>query len=285
MSKNSIVLLLIFLLAFDVFVWGQIIFNSPQKDRSDIYFLNVGQGDSELAVLEGNIKVLIDGGPNKAVINELDKILRSTDRYIDLVVLSHSQTDHFMGLIDVFKRYNVGAFIFSGRESDSASFKELKKIIEQKNVPMVALGEGDKIKHLEDEFFVFAPNKDSLESSNVNDTTLVLQLISQKLKTLFTGDTEGNIEKDLIAKYGNGLRSDILKVAHHGSKYSSSDNFLKIVDPGISVIEVGKNSYGHPTPETLSRLANIGSQIFNTYKDNTVKITIKEGKAYVFTQN
>lgn len=285
MSKNSIVLLLIFLFAFDVFVWGQIIFNSPQKDRSDIYFLNVGQGDSELAVLEGNIKVLIDGGPNKAVINELDKILRSTDRYIDLVVLSHSQTDHFMGLIDVFKRYNVGAFIFSGRESDSASFKELKKIIEQKNVPMVALGEGDKIKHLEDEFFVFAPNKDSLESSNVNDTTLVLQLISQKLKTLFTGDTEGNIEKDLIAKYGNGLRSDILKVAHHGSKYSSSDNFLKIVDPGISVIEVGKNSYGHPTPETLSRLANIGSQIFNTYKDNTVKITIKEGKAYVFTQN
>jgi len=285
MSKNGIILLLIFLLVFDIFIWWQIVFNAPEKSKSDVYFLNVGQGDSELAVLEGDIKVLIDGGPNKAVINELDKVLRPTNRYIDLVILSHPQTDHFMGLIDVFRRYNVGAFIFSGRESDSASFKELKEIIEQKNVPIIALGEGDKIKHLEDEFFVLAPNKDALESSNVNDTTLVLQLISQKLKTLFTGDTEGNIEKNLIAKYGNNLRSDILKVAHHGSKYSSSDNFLKIVDPEISVIEVGKNSYGHPTPETLNRLANIGSQIFNTYKNNTVKVTLKEGKAYVFAQN
>ncbi|MFA5386160.1 MAG: MBL fold metallo-hydrolase [Candidatus Paceibacterota bacterium] len=284
MSKNSTVLLVIFLAVFDAFVWWQIIFNAPQKDKSDIYFLNVGQGDGELAVLDGNIKVLIDGGPNNSVPGELDKGLRSTDRYIDLVVLSHPQTDHFMGLVDVFKRYNVGAFIFSGRETENASFKELENIIKRRNVQVVILEEGDRIKHLQEEFVVLAPDKNSLESSNVNDTTLVLQLISQKLKILFTGDAEGNIEKDLVAKYGNNLRSDILKVAHHGSKYSSSDDFLRIIDPKISVIEVGKNSYGHPTPETLSRLANVGSQIFTTLQNGTVRVTLKDGKVYVFVR-
>ncbi|PIU99090.1 hypothetical protein COS59_01615, partial [Candidatus Wolfebacteria bacterium CG03_land_8_20_14_0_80_36_15] len=119
MSKNGIILLLIFLFAFDGFLWWQIVFGAPFKDRSDIYFLNVGQGDSELLVLPGNIKVLIDGGPNKNVIYELEKVLKPTDRYIDLVILTHSEADHLTGLIDVFKRHRVGVFIFNGRLATS----------------------------------------------------------------------------------------------------------------------------------------------------------------------
>jgi len=284
MSKNKAILLILFLFVFDVFVWEQIIFNAPKKDRSDLYFLNVGQGDSELVILEGNIKILIDGGPSGKIVSELEKIIKPIDRYLDLVILTHPQTDHFTGLIDVLKRYQVGAFIYNGLDSDSASFKELRSIIEKRNVSKIVLAEGDKIKHLQDEFIVLSPNKNILQDSNINDTCLVLQLISQKTKALFTGDLEGKIEKELVNKYGDNLRSDILKVPHHGSKYSSTDTFLQVIKPKISVIEVGKNSYGHPASETLNRLANIGSQIFNTYKNDTVKIILKEGKAYVFTR-
>ncbi len=283
MSNNKIILLLIFLFAFDIFLWWQV-FNQPLKNRSEIYFLNVGQGDSELVTLDGNVKVLIDGGPNKSVVYELEKFLQPIDRYIDLVILSHPQTDHFTGLIDVLKRYQVGTFIFNGREADSAAFKELENVIKQKNIPVVILGEGDKIEHLNDKFIVFAPDKNSLESLSLNDACLVLQLETQKLKALFTGDTEEKTEKDLIAKYGNILQSDILKVSHHGSKYSSSDDFLKVVKPKISVIEVGKNSYGHPSNEALNRLANIGSQIFNTLQNGTLKVDLKDGKAYIFAK-
>ncbi len=285
MVKNSAILLLIFIFVFDCFLWGEIIWGGHPKNESEIYFLNVGQGDSELISLDGNVKVLVDGGPNKNVIYELEKIFQPIDRYIDLVVLTHPQTDHFLGLIDVLKRYGVGAFIFSGRLSDSASFKELEAIINQKKIPILTLAEGDKIKHFKDRIIVIAPNENSLESSEINDTTLVFNLESQGVKALFTGDLGGKVEKSLSEKYGSALESDILKVGHHGSKYSSSLDFLKAVNPKISVIEVGKNSYGHPTPETLSRLANIGSQIFDTLKNGTVKLTLKDGKAYIFTQN
>ena len=284
MSKNRILLLLIFLIAFDAFLWWQIVFGAPFKDRSDIYFLNVGQGDSELLALSGNIKVLIDGGPNKNVIYELEKVLKPTDRYIDLVILTHSEADHLTGLIDVFKRHRVGVFIFNGRLATSAAFEELTKIISQRKIPIVILSEGNKIAHLKDKIIVIAPDKNNLKASKLNDTSLVLKLESQGLSVLFTGDIGNKIEKSLLGKYASDLNVDILKVAHHGSKYSSSPEFLKIAAPKLAIIEVGKNSYGHPTSEVLSRLANIGSQVFRTDLNGTLKLILKEGKIYAFAQ-
>jgi len=284
MSKNGIILLLIFLFAFDAFLWWQIVFGAPFKDRSDIYFLNVGQGDSELLVLPGNIKVLIDGGPNKNVIYELEKVLKPTDRYIDLVILTHSEADHLTGLIDVFKRHRVGVFIFNGRLATSAAFEELTRIISQRKIPIVILSEGDKIAHLKDKIIVIAPDKNNLKASKLNDTSLVLKLESQGLSVLFTGDIGNKIEKSLLGKYASDLNVDILKVAHHGSKYSSSPEFLKIAAPKLAIIEVGKNSYGHPTAEVLNRLASIGSQVFRTDLNGTLKLILKEGKIYAFAQ-
>ena len=102
-SFNRLILIVVFLIAFDFFVWGLIIFG-PINKSLEIYFLDVGQGDSELVILPNGPKILIDGGPNNKVIANLASILRPTDRYIDLVMLSHPQTDHFTGLIDVLKR-------------------------------------------------------------------------------------------------------------------------------------------------------------------------------------
>ena len=115
LNLNRLILIMIFLVVFDFFIWGLIVFE-PINKNLQVYFLDVGQGDSELVILPNGPKVLIDGGPNNKVINELASVLRPTDRYIDLVILSHPQTDHFTGLIDVLKRYQIGAFIFNGRE-------------------------------------------------------------------------------------------------------------------------------------------------------------------------
>ena len=145
LNRNHLILFLIFLAVFDFLIWKSIILNKPNSD-TEIYFLDVGQGDSELVILPGGIKVLIDAGPNSKVVNELESILRPTDRYIDLLVLSHPETDHFNGFIDVLKRYQVGAFIYNGRAGTAQSWKELAKIVEENKIQVFIFGQGDKIK-------------------------------------------------------------------------------------------------------------------------------------------
>jgi len=280
-NRNWVILLVLFLIIFDGFVWSEILFRGPNKN-TEIYFLDVGQGDSALIILPGNTKILIDGGPNNKIINELTAILRPTDRYIDLMILSFSQTDHFSGLIDVLKRYRVGGFIFNGRRGNAGSWLELTKILREKGVPILILASKDKIRHLDNQFNFLWPEKDFIQSRELNETALVPLLQSQGVKVLFTGDIDTKIEKYLLKKHGLGLDVDILKVAHHGSKYSSGENFLQAVSPKVAVIPVGKNSYGHPTKEVLSRLALVGAQIFRTDKDGTVKLIINSQEINIF---
>jgi competence protein ComEC len=276
---NWVILIILFFVIFNIFIWTQIIFGGSSKNI-EIYFLDVGQGDSELVVLPNNVKILIDGGPNNKVVGELSSILRPTDRYIDLVILSHPQTDHFAGLIDVLQRYKVGAFISSGRSGPAQSFKDLEKTIRENKIPTIALGEGDKINYLGSRFDVLSPSFNLLQSAKPNDWGLALKMASGGIKALFAGDIDSKIEENLALKYD--LDIDILKVSHHGSKFSSSKSFLEKATPQISVIEVGKNSYGHPTEQTLKNLASIGSQIFRTDRDGTIKLLINNEQVNVF---
>lgn len=278
---NWIILIILFLAVFDVFIWGQIVFSAPNKN-TEVYFLDVGQGDSELAVLPGNVKILIDAGPNRKVLDELTSALSPFDRYIDLVVLSHPQLDHFAGLIDVLKRYQVGAFVFNGRRGETAAFGDLEKIIQENKIPVIVLGEKDKIKYQDSRFDVLSPSKNLLSSAELNDTTLVMRLLSQNAKILFTGDIDSKIENYLAEKYE--LDVDVLKIAHHGSKFSSSEEFLRAATPKLTIIEVGKNSYGHPTEQVLNRLALIGAQIFRTDKDGTIKLVLDNGRINIFEE-
>jgi competence protein ComEC len=278
-NPNRLILIMIFLVAFDVFVWGLIIFE-PINKNLELYFLDVGQGDSELVILPNGPKVLIDGGPNNKVISQLALVLRPTDRYLDLIVLSHPQTDHFTGLIDVLKRYQIGAFIFNGRSGTADSWFELVKIIQENRIPAVVLAAGDKIHYLDSQFNFLLPDKNFIESSDLNETALVPLLQSLNAKILFTGDIGAKTEDYLIQKYD--LDIDVLKVAHHGSKYSSSEKFLSNISPKIAVIEVGKNSYGHPTSEVLKKLASVGTQIFRTDKDGLIKLVINNQQINIF---
>jgi len=279
--KNWVILIILFLFIFDGFIFAEIIFHQKNKN-TEVYFLDVGQGDSELVVLPNGIKILIDGGPNNKVIEELSSVLRPTDRYIDLVVLSHAQTDHFTGLIDVLRRYQVGAFIYNGRSGTAPSWPELAEIIKQNKVSVEILMAGDKINYLNNHFDILMPDKNFISSADLNETVLMSLLQSQNTKILFTGDADTKTEDYLLQRFN--LDIDVLKVAHHGSRFSSSEEFLKSTSPKLAIIEVGKNSYGHPTADALNRLALIGAQIFRTDTDGTIKLVLDSQKINVFKQ-
>ena len=280
-NRNHLILFVIFLIIFDFFVWSQIVSGvNEQNNDLEVYFLDVGQGDSELINLPNDVQVLMDGGPDNKILEELSSILPPTDRYIDLVVLSHPQYDHFAGLIEVLKRYEIGAFLYNGREGTAKAFEDLKRTIEKNKIPTIILTQGDKIKYQENQFDVFSPSKNFISSKELNDTTLVIKLTGENSKILFTGDIGFKVENYLTENFN--IDSDVLKVGHHGSKYSSGKKFLEAVNPKIAIIEVGKNTYGHPTSQTLNGLASIGSQIFRTDQSGTIKLVINGEKINIF---
>ncbi len=274
-------LILLVLISLDLIVWYHILFSKSINDF-ELYFLKVGQGDSSLAILPdqsgGFVKVLIDGGPiNGGLDANLDKILK-TDRYIDLIFISHPQTDHYGGLIDVVKKYDVGAVLYNGEESSSNNWEELNKLINDKKIGKIALSVGDMVNYAVSDIRVLNSFNFSVDTNN---SALVLMLDSNGVKTLYTGDIDADTETMIADK--EDLIADILKVSHHGSKYSSDINFLKEVNPKISIIEVGKNSYGHPAKSVLERLTLVGSKVFNTYEHGMIKIIREGGNLKVFS--
>jgi len=281
--KNKIIIFLAVLAVLDFLVFRQIGKAGGESEDLNIYFLNVGQGDSELVELPGGVKVLIDGGPpNGAVLEELAKVIPLHDRYIDLVMMSHPQLDHFGGLVEVLERYRVGAFLASGREGEISAFGELKRVLARESVKTIVLSSGDKISYQGSRFDILSPTPELLSSKELNDTTIVAELSSNNSRTLFTGDIGANIEEKILGRAGD---LDILKVAHHGSKFSSSVSFLAAVSPEVAVVEVGKNSYGHPTKDALGRITAAGARIFRTDLDGTVKISVGGGKIRIFKES
>ncbi len=278
--KSGFFILGVAIVALDFLIWYQIVSAVSIDKNLKLEFLDVDQGDSELVMLPGGVKVLIDGGPpNGKLIEQLAKILPPTDRYIDLVLVSHPQLDHFGGLIEVLKRYQIGAFLWNGRNGEVSAWDELRKVIKDNKIQLVVLTAGDKISYAESRFDILSPTAEFLNSKELNDTALVAELSSKNSKTLFTGDIGFNVEKKLPVS-----DIDILKVAHHGSKYSSGADFLKAFKPEIAVIEVGKNTYGHPTKETLTRLENAGAKVLRTDQGGNVELVINGKSIGVFEE-
>ncbi len=278
-NKNKTIILVVgLLLCLDIFVWRTIIF-VESSDKLEIYFLDVGQGDSELVVLPGGIQILIDGGKGNWATQELTSILPFFDRYLDLVILSHPEIDHFLGLIEVLKNYQVGAFISNGRPGIADSWSALAEILNNEKIPSVSLAAGDKICYRENCFDVLSPTKDFLKSKETNDSSLVMKLSALNSQILFPGDIGEKVEDFLIKNYD--LKTDILKVSHHGSKFSTSREFLATSQPQLAFIEVGQNSYGHPTQEVLSRLAAVGAAIYRTDRDGTIKMVIPQNSSKI----
>ena len=267
-----------FLIILDVIVWGLILF-PRQSGNFRLYFLDVGQGDSSLVVSPAGTRILIDGGPlNGNLQQNLEKILPLGDRYLDIVIVSHPELDHFAGLLEVLKNYKIGAVVTNGQVGKSQEWREFENLVKEKNLPEIVLAAGDKISSRDFLAKILSPSASGGLSSN--DLSLVILLESQRVKSLFTADIGADNEKLLANLYD--LDVDVLKVSHHGSKYSSDVDFLKKITPIVSVIEVGKNTYGHPTPQAINNLTAVDSRIFRTDKDGLLKIEFINNQLKVF---
>lgn len=282
---NKAVIALLVLTAADVALWFFAL-TSPRLVSPQFYFLNVGQGDSELVLLPkangGSVKLLIDGGPDAKVVEELAKVLPVGDRRIDLVLMTHPQLDHFGGFIEALRQYEVGALLGTGRVGTTKAYRELMRVIRERQIPYITLRRGSRIAYGDTVIDVLSPNARDLASKELNDGCLVLRVATPAARALFTCDAGENVERELIAS--DDVRADILKVGHHGSRFSSSAAFLRAVSPRVAVIEVGKNSYGHPTKDALARLAASGTKIFRTDWNGTVRATAEDGVLRVFAE-
>ena len=270
------------LIGSNVLVWGTVAIYLLDTAWLRLCFFDVGQGDSQLISLPEGGKILIDGGPGKEVSFQLAKALRPADRYIDLVVLTHAEKDHLGGLKDVLLRYRVGAFLWNGADAGSDSWLELRNVLAEKNIPIVQVGASDRIIQGESIVSIVSPDKTLLANPNKNERSLVMLLASEGIKALFTGDISMETEGTLLDKYD--LNADILKIAHHGSRFSTSAEFLNEVSPAVAVIEVGENTYGHPHPAILQRLTTVGVNPYRTDTHGTVVLLVQDGKIGVKTE-
>ena len=276
-DKKGFVLLLILVAFADIVSWYRIAFLSfafaGTVPRAN--FLDVGQGDAELMILPGGVKVLTDAGPDGTVLESLETVLGANDRYIDVAIISHPQSDHYNGFNYILDHYQIGAFVYNGRDDapGTKSWSSLLLKIAVQNTPLITLGKSDKIIVDNSEIDILSPDENFDESGELNDTGLIELIRTPQFKILLTADTGFDVEDSLLAE-GIDLRADILKIPHHGSKYASDIAFLKAVNPKIAVIEVGaKNSYGQPAPETLVRIASsTGATVFCTDQDGTIQI-------------
>lgn len=186
---------------------------------------------------------------------------------IDMVVVSHFDTDHMASLCQIMKNLKVKNVIIGKQFEDSENLQEFLKIAKEKNVKVNVVEAGDKISIEKNLYFhVLWPDSSNIITEKIlNNNALVCKLYYKNFSMLFTGDIEESAEKELIKKYTdtNVLNSTILKVAHHGSKTSSIKEFVNLVKPKIAVIGVGKNNlYGHPSSEVIERLSNMRGENF-----------------------
>jgi len=245
----------------------------------EVNFFDVGQGDAVFIQTPKRYQVLIDGGPNSIILEKLAKEMPFWDRTIDLVILSHPEKDHISGLLDVLKRYKIGNVLWTGIIRDSSEFKEWQKLLGEEGAKITIARSGQRIifpdsdeEQTKIDIFYPVESLEGKEMEDSNETSIVGKLFFGNKSFLFTGDISKPTEKKILEKEAN-LRSDVLKIAHHGSKNSSSDAFIKEVLPETAVIQVGKdNSYGHPSEETLAVLKKYGISILRTDINKDIKI-------------
>lgn len=249
--------------------------------RLEIDFLNVSQGDAILIKTPFGQNILIDGGPDSSVIEELSKNLPFWEKKIDLIILTHSHDDHSTGLIEVIKRYDVKTFLYTGTKDEAPNYLTLLEKIKQKEVPLKIVSHPQAINFGNDcvlNILFPTENLAGISFENQNNVSMVSNLDCEQVKILFTGDAEQELEAEIIKNRAD-LKADILKVGHHGSDTSTGEGFLNLIKPKWAIIQVGKdNDFGHPNSRIIKRLERIGARIFRTDINGAIRFLIDDGR-------
>ncbi len=251
----------------------------PGPPRLTLRVMDVGQGDSIYVRLPNNDDILIDGGPDDRVLQELGRALPLGEREIELLIISHNHADHIGGLINVLQHYKVDQIWLSGAIHTTDQYLNLLKVIKEQKIPTTVVKAGSVSQRGETKLTVLHPPIDMTgqQPEDQHAATVVVKISWKDFCTLLTGDLNSDQEAAVIQaaeSLHESLGCKVLKVTHHGSAYGSSVAFLNAVQPEIGIISVGRhNLYHHPAPSLLERLGQFGINIYRTDQDGTVTIT------------
>jgi DNA internalization-related competence protein ComEC/Rec2 len=297
MAKKSYFIgnfLILLLLIISGSLWHSVytLYSAPEEQALSVTFLNVKQGDSIIIKTPQGKNILIDGGTIPKEWSTFDAgknvvvpyLKKQGIRKLDIVIATHPDLDHIGGLTSVLKHIKVDTFIDSGTVSTTQTYEALLKTIERKKIKYKIAEQGDLNIDPEIKLEILSQT-DNTFINDSNNNSIVIKLQYKNVSFLLTGDIGEQAEKSYIKKYGNELKSTILKVSHHGGKNATSMNFLNYVQPEIAIISCGKNNpFGHPADETIKRLNTIEAETYRT--DIKGNITIKtNGEKYKIITN
>ena len=260
-----------------------------------IVFVDVGQGDCIYIRSPDGKHILVDGGGMPTEMTDYDIgaqvvvpfLLKNGVKKLDAVVMSHAHDDHMGGLLSVIEDLEVGTFMEYPPREQSIQYQDLRNLVDNKGIERLVAENGQTYKIGKDMFLdILYPVTDTeilnrLYKQNENNLSLVIRVRCQDTSILLTGDIEGDVESYLTDVWKQNV--SLLKVAHHGSRTSSTEEWIDVLGPDIAVIQCGKNNFGHPDPTVVQRFEERGVQVFRNDKDGAVTLRYNEGKWYIST--
>lgn len=280
MKKKIYFFIVSFLLLFGVFLYETIRFNDG---KMHIVFCDVGQGDAVFVRTPKGADILVDGGPDNKVLSCLSSHMPFYDRDLELVFLTHPDSDHMAGLIEIVRRYSVKRFYTSDIQGDTDLYREFVRLLKERSINTEYTWMGDRMKVSDNvEIETLWPPKQSsgFVKNNKNIFSLVQHLSFGDFDMLLTGDTESAELNAIMSGVDN---IEVLKMPHHGAKNGVDSQLFKEFHPALAVISVGKdNRYGHPAEGVLKLLQDYKIRYKRTDRDGKVEIVVSKEKYEVF---
>lgn len=241
-----------------------------------VSYLDVGQGDSTY-IKVNDYDILIDAGPR----SDSDKLMKQLEEKniddFEMIIATHPHEDHIGGMAKVFEKYKVESFYMPKVQHTTKTFENMVNAVNKEGIKIKPIKEGMNFELGEGAGMqVYSPIYESYEE--LNDYSPILKLTFGETDLIFTGDAEAHAEEEVVAKYPQNLKAEVLKFGHHGSSTSSTDEFIKSVNPQYGIISCGvDNKYGHPHRETLDKISKYNIKSYRTDKQGEITL-ISDGK-------